>query len=263
MPAYIILNGRYFNPDRTAMRYYSAHVQPTAAAYGGGYRRMLQQRLEVLEGAWHPRMFGIVEFPTFEQARAWYDSPEYAPLKAIRLANVRNDTILVDALADDQTPASIPPFADEERARVLAFLAEAERRGVPPDRFHPGETVESVLAGLDAAAPAAEPSTGAEGPAAALERVRALLPALDREGRQRVLARCQQLAAQAEADAPPAARPPAGSQISAGIARRRERSPRNARAARGLAGASAQVSSAPRTTGAGHPACPYVDVAAP
>lgn len=189
MTAYILLNGRYFNPDRTAMRAYTEQVQPAMATYGGRYRRMLQQRIEVLEGTWHPRSFGIVEFPTFEQARAWYHSPEYAPLKAIRLANARNDTILVDALADDQTNQSIPAWSDEERAQMLAFLAEAERRGVPPDRFHPGEPIESVLAAEAARPPAT--TAAADTPEAALERVLALLPALDGEGRQRVITRCQ------------------------------------------------------------------------
>jgi hypothetical protein len=37
-------------------------VQPTMAAYGGHYRRGLAHRLEVLEGDWHPRALGMVEF---------------------------------------------------------------------------------------------------------------------------------------------------------------------------------------------------------
>jgi uncharacterized protein (DUF1330 family) len=199
--AYIILNSRYFNPDRTGMRYYGAHVQPTMAAYGGRYRRTLGQRLEVLEGDWHPRLLGMVEFPTYEQARAWYHSPEYAPLKAVRLANARNDTILVDALADGETVPPGPTLTDAARAEVTAFLAAAEQRGVPPDRFHPGESLASVLAaGAAAPAPPPAPPPGAAVPAAeALGRVEALLPALDRVGRERVLARCRELAAHEEA----------------------------------------------------------------
>ena len=81
----------------------------------------------MLEGAWQPRALGMLEFPTFEQAQAWYDSPEYAPLKAIRLANVRNDTILLDALADDQPRAAGPAFSDAERMS-------------PPPRPRPGTT---------------------------------------------------------------------------------------------------------------------------
>src|SRR5262245_53023961 len=165
------------------MRPYAEHVQPTMAAYGGGYRRGLAHRVEVLEGDWHPRALGMLEFPTFEQAQAWYRSPEYAPLKAIRQANVRNDTVLMDALADDQPYEARPVFSDTDWARLDAFFAKAERRGIPPDRFYPGEPIESVLAASVAEEPAA----------AALERALALLPALDRAGRQRVMARCQAL----------------------------------------------------------------------
>ena len=197
MTAYILLNGRYFNPDRTAMRSYTEHVQPTMASYGGRYRRGLPHRLEVLEGDWHPRMFGIVEFPTFEQARAWYDSPEYAPLKADpagqraqrhhprRRAGRRPDVRVAAALRGRGAGA-----------RLDAFLAEAERRGVPPDRFHPGEPIEAVLA-ASGAEPSPAPAPGDGTSAAALERVLSLLPALDPEGRQRVMARCQALDARA------------------------------------------------------------------
>ena len=187
MPAYIVLNGRYFDPDRTAMQSYAAQVRPTMAAYGGDYHRTLAQRIEVLEGNWHPRSLGIVKFPTFEQARAWYHSPEYAPLKAIRLAHARNDTILVDALADAQAYETRPMWSDAERDRLDAFFAAAERQGIPPDRFRPGVPLEDAVAEPEASpVPAAEVS-------AALERVLALLPALNPEGCRRVVARCREL----------------------------------------------------------------------
>ena len=187
MPAYILLNGRYFNPDRTAMRAYVERAPTVLAAYGGRYCRSLAHRVEVLEGAWQPRALGMLEFPTFAQARAWYDSPEYAPLKAIRLANVRNDTILLDGLAADQPRTAGPAFSDAERAQLLAFLAEAERRGIPPDRFRPGEPIESAV-----------PAAAAESPAAAaFDQVAALLPALDRAGRRRLMEQCRDLDAAA------------------------------------------------------------------
>jgi hypothetical protein len=98
----------------------------------------------------------------------------------------------VDALEDDQTLADGPPFSAEDQARLLTFLGEAERRGVPPDRFHPGEPIESVLV-PSAAEAAAHPPAAAKAPAAALEQVLALLASLDSEGRQQVMARCQTL----------------------------------------------------------------------
>jgi len=35
-----------------------------------------------------------VEFPDVESFRAWYDSPEYSPLKAIRHGAARNNAVL-------------------------------------------------------------------------------------------------------------------------------------------------------------------------
>jgi hypothetical protein len=79
-------------------------------------------------------------------------------------------------------------WSDAERDRLDAFFAEAERRGVPPDRFRPREPLESVARGA-----AAESADVPAPPAAALERVAELLPALDHEGRRWVVARCREL----------------------------------------------------------------------
>jgi uncharacterized protein (DUF1330 family) len=36
-----------------------------------------------------------MEFPDLESARAWYDAPEYQPLKEIRHRAVRNNAVLI------------------------------------------------------------------------------------------------------------------------------------------------------------------------
>jgi uncharacterized protein (DUF1330 family) len=56
MPAYVLLNARYFDPSAmgTAMRSYGDQVQGVMALYGGRYLHHFAQRLEMLEGAWHP-----------------------------------------------------------------------------------------------------------------------------------------------------------------------------------------------------------------
>jgi uncharacterized protein (DUF1330 family) len=38
----------------------------------------------------------LMEFPDADSARAWYDSPEYRPLKAIRHRAARNNAVLID-----------------------------------------------------------------------------------------------------------------------------------------------------------------------
>jgi uncharacterized protein (DUF1330 family) len=105
MVAYIILvpHERPANPE--AMRPYREQVEAIMAPYGGRYRTLVRQRVEVLEGDWHPDLgVGILEFPSFEQAWAWYHSPEYAPLRALRMATIpQQDVILVDGMFEGET----------------------------------------------------------------------------------------------------------------------------------------------------------------
>lgn len=63
----------------------------------GGRILSAQGRMEVLEGDPKlPSTFIIFEFPTAEQARAWYNDPEYAPLRALRQTGSSNDLVLID-----------------------------------------------------------------------------------------------------------------------------------------------------------------------
>src|SRR5262245_26990300 len=55
------------------------------------------QRLLPLEGADPPLSVVIREFPSLEQARAWHDDPDYAPLKQLRQANVDMEIFVVES----------------------------------------------------------------------------------------------------------------------------------------------------------------------
>jgi uncharacterized protein (DUF1330 family) len=104
MAAYYIALAREV-PDnwRELMRPYTEQVEATMARYGGFYRTWLRYRVEVVEGDLGSHLGPtIVEFPTFAQLRAWYDSPEYAPLKALRQQHMRFDVMLVDGLSDEE-----------------------------------------------------------------------------------------------------------------------------------------------------------------
>ena len=104
MAAYYIALARAV-PDnrREVMRPYLEQVEATMARYGGFYRTWLRHRVEAVEGDFGPHLGPtIVEFPTFAQLRAWYDSPEYAPLKALRQQHMRFDVMLVDGLSDEE-----------------------------------------------------------------------------------------------------------------------------------------------------------------
>jgi uncharacterized protein (DUF1330 family) len=54
--------------------------------------------VEPVEGGWTPRMIVVVEFPSMEQARAWYRSPEYAEALKIRQNALTRRLIFVEGV---------------------------------------------------------------------------------------------------------------------------------------------------------------------
>ena len=56
-------------------------------------------RTEVLEGDWSPRRVVVIEFPSWDQLRAWYDSPAYAPLIALRQRTADARLVMVEGVS--------------------------------------------------------------------------------------------------------------------------------------------------------------------
>jgi uncharacterized protein (DUF1330 family) len=67
------------------------------AAYGGRYLARGGPS-QTLEGEWQPSRLVILEFPTLEKARAWWDSGEYAPAKKLRHASARTEMVLIEGV---------------------------------------------------------------------------------------------------------------------------------------------------------------------
>lgn len=93
MAAYVIVDVEV--KDAAAYEEYRKRVPPTIAQYGGRYL-VRGGRFEKLEGDWTPSRVVVLEFPTFEQAKRWYDSEEYRASKAVRLKAARSNAILVE-----------------------------------------------------------------------------------------------------------------------------------------------------------------------
>jgi uncharacterized protein (DUF1330 family) len=53
--------------------------------------------MTVLEGDWAPERIVVIEFPTVDAAKRWYDSPEYAAARAVRAGAGRWNMIVVEA----------------------------------------------------------------------------------------------------------------------------------------------------------------------
>ena len=96
MPAYVIVDTKINDPE--AYEEYKALAKPIAEKYGGIYRTRGGE-LEVLESdLWTPTRIVVVEYPDMESARAFANSEEYAPVKAIRHANAECTLLIVDGV---------------------------------------------------------------------------------------------------------------------------------------------------------------------
>lgn len=71
-------------------------LSPTTIAQYGGRFLARGGRTETLEGHWSPKRLVILEFPSLDQARAWADSPEYAPAKRLRQLASNSNLIIVE-----------------------------------------------------------------------------------------------------------------------------------------------------------------------
>lgn len=96
MPAgYIIAEVDVKNPEEYAA--YREQVPATVAKYGGEFI-VRGGKLESLEGAAPKGRVVILKFPSFEQAKAWHGSTEYAGPKALRQQHSEGRLILVEGV---------------------------------------------------------------------------------------------------------------------------------------------------------------------
>ena len=101
MPAYVVANIEIH--DAEGYRAYAAETPASIARHGGRFVARAG-RTEVLEGDWPYSRLVILEFPTYEDAKAWHASGEYQELKQIRHATATSLLVLVDGVAPDGVP---------------------------------------------------------------------------------------------------------------------------------------------------------------
>lgn len=93
MSAYVIVEVDVRDPDR--YEDYKKMSTEAAAAYGAKFV-VRGGQAEALEGARQPKRMVVLEFPSYEQAVAWWNSPEYAPAKALRQEIADTSLIVVE-----------------------------------------------------------------------------------------------------------------------------------------------------------------------
>lgn len=92
MPAYLI--ARVEVTDWERYRAYTKATPTAIAAYGGKFI-VRGGEITTLEGEPETRRLVIIEFPSLEQAKAFYNSPEYARAKALRAGAAVGQFIVV------------------------------------------------------------------------------------------------------------------------------------------------------------------------
>jgi uncharacterized protein (DUF1330 family) len=93
MPAYIVADIEVTDP--AAYETYKPLASAALEKYGA---RILVRggKVEPKEGGWTPARLVVLEFPSAEQARRFYDSREYAAARAIRMRASRSKLVIVE-----------------------------------------------------------------------------------------------------------------------------------------------------------------------
>lgn len=95
MSAYVIVDIDIH--DAAGYEKYRQQASPTVAAYGGRYLAR-GGWTEVLEGTWQPNRLVVLEFESVERAKAWLNSPEYTPLRAIRHRTATSNMVVIEGV---------------------------------------------------------------------------------------------------------------------------------------------------------------------
>jgi len=93
MAAYVIVDIDIADPAR--YEEYKKLAGPTVGAHGGKYVAR-GGKVTTLEGDWRPGRIVVLEFPTAEKAKAWWDSPDYRKARSIRHECAKSRMIVVE-----------------------------------------------------------------------------------------------------------------------------------------------------------------------
>jgi uncharacterized protein (DUF1330 family) len=99
MAAYVIFDVGPF--DRDAMKPYLERAWDTLIPYGG--KAIVRTgNIDIRENShglgWKPTRILIIEFPSMEAARSWYESPEYQEILPIRLNASQDNMVIVEGV---------------------------------------------------------------------------------------------------------------------------------------------------------------------
>ena len=95
MPAYVIADINV--QDAATFEEYKKLAPPSSAPFGARYL-VRGGKVEGLEGNWLPQRFVVIEFPSVEKAKEWWNSPAYGKAKSIRQSCSKSNFIVVEGI---------------------------------------------------------------------------------------------------------------------------------------------------------------------
>jgi uncharacterized protein (DUF1330 family) len=95
MSAYVLVDCEVTDPVRYEQ--YKTLAQAAIARYGGRYLVRGGEAV-TLEGNWTPGRIVVLEFPALDDAKRFYDSPEYRAARAARAGIATMDMVAVAGL---------------------------------------------------------------------------------------------------------------------------------------------------------------------
>lgn len=84
---------------------YLRRIDDTLAPFSGKYR-VHGGPYQPLEGTWSGDLV-VIEFPSMEQARGWYDSDAYRAIRPLRTEHTEGDVLLVQGVRESHKGADL------------------------------------------------------------------------------------------------------------------------------------------------------------
>jgi uncharacterized protein (DUF1330 family) len=84
--------------DAAGYAEYRKLAAPAVAAHGGKFL-VRGGSTTMLEGSWQPKRLVVLEFPSVDDAKAWWASEAYRVARDIRLRTARTNMIVVEGIA--------------------------------------------------------------------------------------------------------------------------------------------------------------------
>lgn len=104
MPAYAVAHLREINFGPEIVKYLE-RIDETLVPFDGRFL-IHGGRAHVLEGDWRGDLI-VIEFPSLEQARNWYQSPGYQQILRLRTDNAVGEALLIEGVPPGYRATSV------------------------------------------------------------------------------------------------------------------------------------------------------------